>query len=82
MAGDPTKFCANPHRAKIVRAIKRGELTIAQAARRYGVPQSGIVGWLKLAGVAIPPEYDRPRRQRSEQPLSRATIGQWKRSER
>jgi transposase-like protein len=79
---DPTRLCSNPHKREIVRKIKRGELTIPQAARRYDVPQSGVIGWLRMAGVKIPPEFDRPRRERSETPLSAASMGRRSKTDR
>jgi transposase-like protein len=66
---------AQASRAQIVREIRKGKISIAAASRRYGVPISGICGWLKLAGVPIPEEYSRPRRERSEAPLSAAAMG-------
>ncbi len=66
---------AQADRRTVLRAIKSKKLTIEGAARKYGVPTSGVIGWMKLAGMKIPEEYNRPRRERSETPLSAASMG-------
>ncbi len=72
---------AQADRRTILRAIKNKKLTIEGAARKFGVPVSGVLGWCRLAGLPIPPELDWPRRERSAEPLSRAAMGQCKRDE-
>lgn len=65
----------NPDKAKILRAIKRGKLTPAQAAKKYGIPLSGVLGWMRLAKIPIPAELNRPhRRPRSKPTLARGRL--------
>lgn len=66
---------AQADRRTIIREIRRGKLTIEGAARKFGVPTSGIVGWMKIAKMKIPEEYSKPRRERSDTPLSAAAMG-------
>jgi len=56
----------NPDRATMLSKINRGKMTPRQAAARYGVPVSGVIGWMKLAGLEIPEEYAQPRRKPRE----------------
>ena len=56
----------NPDRATILAKIKRGKLTPRQAASKYAVPVSGVIGWMKLAGLPIPEQYSRPRRKQRD----------------
>ncbi|MEK4035837.1 hypothetical protein WOC76_04250 [Methylocystis sp. IM3] len=76
-----TAYGPHPEKRRILRAIKKGELTIPQAARRFELPIGGVVTMMRAAGLPIPPEYERPRRERSGEPLSRAALGQWRRGE-
>ncbi|RTL84724.1 MAG: hypothetical protein EKK29_13845 [Hyphomicrobiales bacterium] len=69
------EFGPHPEKRQILRAIKKGELTIPQAARRFELPIGGVVTMLRAAGLPIPPEYSKPRRERSETPLSAAAMG-------
>ncbi|RTL90805.1 MAG: hypothetical protein EKK29_01390, partial [Hyphomicrobiales bacterium] len=50
---------AQADRRTIIREIRRGKLTIEGAARKFGVPTSGIVGWMKIAKMKIPEEYSK-----------------------
>ncbi|WP_018407674.1 hypothetical protein [Methylocystis rosea] len=52
----------NPRKAEALAKLRRGKITIPQAAKLTGAPISGVVGWMKLAGLEIPEEYRRPRR--------------------
>jgi hypothetical protein len=52
----------NPRKREALAKLRRGKITIAQAAKLTGAPISGVVGWMKLAGLEIPEEYRRPRR--------------------
>lgn len=62
-----------------IAGVRSGKMSIPKAARFAGVPLAGMVGWLKLAGVHVPEEFDTPHRQpRSAEPLSRASVGNTK----
>jgi len=63
MNGRRTHVCpVNPHKAAALRQLRAGEITIPQAAKLTGAPVSGVIGWMRLARIAIPAEFDRPRR--------------------
>jgi hypothetical protein len=52
----------NPRKREALAKLRRGKITVEQAAKFAGVPVSGIVGWAKLAKIPLPEEYLRPRR--------------------
>ena len=52
----------NPRKREALVKLRRGTITIAQAAKLTGAPVSGVIGWMRLAGIEIPEEYTRPRR--------------------
>ncbi|MGD9656202.1 MAG: hypothetical protein AB7U61_00955 [Methylocystis sp.] len=56
------RSCENPKKREALAKLRRGKITIAQAAKFAGVPVSGIVGWAKLEKIPLSPEYLRPRR--------------------
>lgn len=56
----------NPQKRDVLANLKKGKITIPQAAKRADVPISGIVGWMRLAGLEIPDEYNQPRRRPRE----------------
>jgi hypothetical protein len=51
----------NPKRTIALANIKSGKMTVPQAAKFAGAPVSGIVGWCRLAKIALPAEYDNRR---------------------
>ncbi|MFO1102481.1 MAG: hypothetical protein U1E20_06230 [Methylocystis sp.] len=52
----------NPKKREALTKLRRGKITIEQAAKLTGAPVSGVIGWMRLAGIEIPEEYTRPRR--------------------
>jgi hypothetical protein len=52
----------NPKKREALAKLRRGKITVQQASRLTGAPISGVIGWMKLAGLEIPEEYRRPRR--------------------
>jgi hypothetical protein len=56
------RSCENPKKREALAKLRRGKITIEQAAKITGAPISGVVGWMKLAGLEIPEEYRQPRR--------------------
>jgi hypothetical protein len=52
----------NPKKREALAKLRRGKITIEQAAKLTGAPISGVIGWMKLAGLEIPEEYGRRRR--------------------
>jgi hypothetical protein len=55
----------NPKKREAIAKLRKGKITIEQAAKLTGAPISGVVGWMKLAGLEIPDEYRKPRRAHS-----------------
>jgi len=53
----------NERKPEAIRLLRKGKITVEQAAKLTGAPISGVVGWMKLAGLPIPPEYSAPRRR-------------------
>ncbi|MEK4035315.1 hypothetical protein WOC76_07050 [Methylocystis sp. IM3] len=72
------EYGPHPEKRQILRAIKKGEMTIPQAARRFELPIGGVVTMMRAAGMKIPEEFSKPRRERSPEPLSRASMGKLK----
>ena len=69
----------NYRKREAIANVRSGKMTIPEAARFARVPLWGMVGWLKLAKVPVPPEFIQPHRQpRSAEPLSRASVGNTK----
>lgn len=56
------RSATNPRKAEALAKLRRGKITVEQAAKLTGAPISGVIGWMKLAGLEIPEEYMRPRR--------------------
>lgn len=53
----------NYKKREAIAKVRAGKMTIPKAARFAGVPISGMVGWLRIAGVRIPDEFNQPRRK-------------------
>lgn len=66
----------NPKKREALAKLRRGKISVEQAAKLAGVPVSGIIGWAKLAKIPLPEKYLAPRRRArdgaSTDPLSRA----------
>lgn len=59
--GDPmSRIVAqrNPHKTKILMLVRKGKITVPEAARRAQVPISAIVGWCRIHKVPLPPKYE------------------------
>jgi hypothetical protein len=56
------RSCENPKKREALAKLRRGKITVEQAAKLTGAPISGVIGWMKLAGLDVPEEYARPRR--------------------
>lgn len=56
------RSATNPRKAEALAKLRRGRITVAQAAALTGAPVSGVIGWMKIAGLGIPEEYRKPRR--------------------
>jgi hypothetical protein len=57
------RSATNPRKAEALAKLRKGKITVEQAAKLTGAPISGVVGWMRLAGLEIPEEYARPRRE-------------------
>jgi hypothetical protein len=51
----------NPMRAKIILKLAAGKLTVEKAAKVAQVPISGVLGWMKMAGIPIPMKHQNRR---------------------
>lgn len=59
------RSATNPRKAEVLKQLRKGKLTVEQAAKLADVPVSGIVGWAKLAKIPLPEKYLQPRRSPS-----------------
>jgi hypothetical protein len=55
----------NPLKRKVLAELRRKKITVEQAARKASVPVSGILGWMRLAKIAIPEKHAGPRRRQA-----------------
>ena len=62
--GRKTERQAQPGKRSILAKLRRGTLTIPKAAKLADVPISGVIGWMKLARIPIPPPYNATRRKK------------------
>jgi hypothetical protein len=56
------RSCENPKKREALAKLRRGKITVAQAAKLTGAPISGVIGWMRLAKIPVPEEYAQPRR--------------------
>jgi hypothetical protein len=56
------RSATNPRKREALAKLRRGKITIEQAAKITGAPIGGVIGWMKLAKIPVPEEYARPRR--------------------
>jgi hypothetical protein len=55
----------NPKKCEALAKLRRGKITVEQAAKLTEAPISGVIGWMKLAKIPIPEKYLAPRRAQS-----------------
>lgn len=56
----------NPRKAEVLLKLRAGTMTIPQAAKYAGIAVSAICGWCRIYGIAIPDEFNQPRRRPRE----------------
>ena len=62
------RYRRHPQKRTLIALLRKGMITVQDAARSAGIPVSGVLAWMRIAGIPIPPEHT------GKQPYKRARV--------